>query len=42
MRWKKARAKLTQVEACRPHSLVARPGFGANKITLSTHVMLSQ
>jgi hypothetical protein len=40
--WQKARAEPTQGGAGRPYSLVARPGFGANKITLSTHVMLSQ
>jgi hypothetical protein len=41
MMWQKARAQPTQGGASRSHSLAGRPGFGANEITLSTHVMLS-
>jgi hypothetical protein len=39
--WQKAQAQPTQGGAGRPHSLVGRPRFGANEITLSTRVMLS-
>jgi hypothetical protein len=42
MTWQKARAQPTQGGAGRLHSLAGLPGFGANEITLSTGVMLSQ
>jgi hypothetical protein len=41
MMWQKAQAQLTQGGASQPHSLAGRSGFGANEITLRTHVMLS-
>jgi hypothetical protein len=40
--WQKAQAQPTQGGIGRPYPLVGRPGFGANEITLSTHVMLSR
>jgi hypothetical protein len=40
--WQKTRAQPTQGGADQPHSLASQTGFGANEITLSTHVMLSQ
>jgi hypothetical protein len=40
--WQKAKAQLNHGGAGRLHSFADQPGFGANEITLSTRVMLSQ